>query len=157
MQNPAMRRSLFQFTGDIQIRENLVIGINVGLAVGRKDNWADIPQPSGIARSQVVKELPPAGADFDLINLGRNTIVVRYKQILAVSAPADGLFFRPNAGKRSGLAAVYRVKPEFPLPINCHQQFAVRGYAVSYHAFRSDGQRFLTVHILDPIPRGMSR
>jgi hypothetical protein len=42
MQNPAIRRSLFQSTGDIQVRENLVIGINVRFAVGRKENWVDI-------------------------------------------------------------------------------------------------------------------
>ncbi len=36
-------RYLFQSTRDIQIRENLVIGINIGLAVGRKESRVDIP------------------------------------------------------------------------------------------------------------------
>src|ERR1035441_4693264 len=60
---------LFQSTRDIQIREHLVIGINVSLAVGSKENWVYVsPQTRGIAWGQVVKELPEAGADFDLIN-----------------------------------------------------------------------------------------
>ena len=35
--------SLSHSAGDIQIRENLVIGINVRLAVGRNKNWIDNP------------------------------------------------------------------------------------------------------------------
>ena len=36
-------RHLFQSTRDIQIRQNLVVGINIGPAVGRKHNWIDVP------------------------------------------------------------------------------------------------------------------
>src|SRR4029077_16283850 len=110
-----------------------------------------------IAWDQVVNELPAAGDNFDLINLDRDNTVVRNKQILTVSTPANCFFFRLDAGKRFRLTAVRSVKPEFPLRINCHQQFAVRGYALSYRAFRSDGQQFPTGYILNPIPQRMSR
>ena len=51
----------------------------------------------GIARSQVVNEFSAGSANSDLINLNRDNVEVCYKQILAITAPRNRLFFRLNS------------------------------------------------------------
>lgn len=65
---------------EIEVRENPVVGINVGLAVGCKENWGDIPKSSGIAGGQRVNELPAAGVKFDAINRGGDKTDARNRQ-----------------------------------------------------------------------------
>jgi len=63
---------LSQPRGDVHIRKNPVIGINIGFAVGSDGNWQMFLTPAKSLQCYLIDKLPTTGSDFDSIEKSRS-------------------------------------------------------------------------------------
>src|SRR5262249_50417919 len=144
--------SLPQTFHQVQIRKLLLIGIRVGLAVGRDLDRGNADNSGTVGREQLAPRLLVATLDIQGVDLDRH-LPVAYVQSPAIGGPLQRHLAGPHLRTRTRLASFDREEQDLRAGTNGGDQLSIRRQYAVIEAFWANGNSLSRGQVL-PIEAG---